>query len=227
MPRAATESPGESEARSRGGRLATEHGLTLVELLVAVALTLVIGGGALSLMLVSIDQQNAISSRTVAARQAQAGLDQLTRDLSEAMSQDASGNALSVTVSSSSLASTTSISFSIPTPGSATTPRSVTWTCPSTAAASSNVGSCTRTVGSSTTTMIAGVQSMSFSPLNQSGQAMTLPATNPAYISMTLKVQVISQLDHTQPATHVLRGANHGSSNPITIQAGVDLRNFA
>ena len=70
---------------------------------------------------------------------------------------------------------------------------------------------------------------MSFSPLNSSGTVMSLPATNPVSINMTLVVQVVSQLDSA--GSQVLRGSNSGSgvpsTSPITIKAGADLRNFS
>jgi hypothetical protein len=133
------------------------------------------------------------------------------------MSQDASGNALHVTVTQA--ATTTTVSFDIPTPGNVTNPQAISWTCPSTGA--SAAGSCTRTLGSSSSTPINGVKSIVFSPTSSTGGALSLPATDPAYIGIALSVQVTSQLDAAQ--TH----ATPGVSNPILVQTGVDLRNFA
>jgi hypothetical protein len=180
-------------------------------------LSLVVIAGPLYFIVVSIRQQNAASSRTAAAHQAETGLEQLARDLRQAMSQDASGNPLHVTVSQT--ATTTSISFDIPTPGSVTTPRAITWTCPSSGA--SAPGSCTRALGSGSSTEIAGVNSITFSPTSSTGGALALPATDPAYIGIAVSVQVTSQLDTGR--TH----ATSGISNPVLIQTGVDLRNFA
>ncbi len=82
-------------------------------------------------------------------------------------------------------------------------------------------GSCTRTLGSASSTPINGVKSIVFSPTSSTGGALALPATDPAYIGIALSVQVTSQLDAAQ--THTTPGV----SNPILVQTGVDLRNFA
>jgi hypothetical protein len=106
----------------------------------------------------------------------------------------------------------------------------VTWTCPSSAASATNAGACTRQLGSgAAVARVTGVQSVTFSPVSSSGWSMSLPATNPAYIGITVELQLISQLDRTQPQTHIVRGSNASgpSSNPLYIQTGVDLRNFA
>jgi prepilin-type N-terminal cleavage/methylation domain-containing protein len=212
--------------------LADQRGFTLVEAVVAMILSLLLAVAVGAFVIVAIDQQNQIASRTTATRQAEAGLEVLVRDLREAMSQDGSGNSLPVTVSADAASATTSIAFDIPTPGSDTTPEAITWTCPDTTI-KTNVGECTRTVGSGASEQqsipIEGVQSVTFSPLSESGSAMTLPATDPGYIGITLSVQVISQLDRTH--THIVAGVDGSSStpstDPIVIQAGIDLRNFA
>ena len=181
-------------------------------------LALVIGAAAMTFMIVSIDQENAVSSRTVAARNAETALEQLTRDLRQAMTQNASGGALHVSVTTSG--TTTTISFSIPTPGNDTTPESVTWSCQGSA---TTPGQCTRTLGSAATTEIVGYESLSFT--NAAGTALVPPVTDPAYLGMTLGVQDTSQLDKTQftGTPHVVRG----TTNPIVVQLGVDLRNEA
>jgi type II secretory pathway pseudopilin PulG len=199
-------------------RLACEGGWTLIELIWYIVLSLIVVVGPLYYMVTSIRQQNVVSSRAAATKQAETGLEQMVRDLRQAMSQDASGNALSVTVSNPS-SSTTAVSFDIPTPGSDSTPQTITWTCPSTGA--SSAGSCTRQVGSgSAAAEITGVKSVTFTPSSSSGTSMSLPATNPAYLGISLQLQVTSQLDKTQ--THVATGA----SNAVAVQTGVDLRNF-
>jgi Tfp pilus assembly protein PilW len=199
--------------------LGCERGVTLVELLWYVVLSLFVIVGPLYFIVVSVRQQNVVSSRTTAARQAEAGLEQLVRDLRQAMTQDASGNALHVTVSNPT-STTTSIAFDIPTPGSATTPQSLTWTCPSSGATSA--GTCTRTLGTgSAESEVIGVQFATFSPKSSSGTSMTLPATDPAYVDVALSVQATSQLDTGQSHTAT------GVSNPVTVQTGIDLRNFA
>ncbi len=199
--------------------LPCERGLTLVELLWAVALALVVIVGPLYFIVTALTQQNAASSRTAAAAQAETGLEQLVRDLRQAMSQDANGNALTVTVSNPT-GMTSALSFNIPTPGSAATPESVTWTCPSTGAV--GAGPCTRQLaGGPLATEIAGVTAATFAPTNASGAAMPLPATDPAYIGVTLAVQGTSQLDPSQ--THAAAAIAH----PIRVQTGIDLRNFS
>jgi hypothetical protein len=184
------------------------------------SLALVIAAALMTFMIVSTDQGNAIASRAYATAQAEPGVEQLVRDLRDAMSQNASGTALSVTVSNPS-ASTTSISLNIPTPGTDTTPQAVTWTCPSTGATA--VGLCTRTVGSGGAIHeVRGVISATFTPYSSTGAVQTpLPATNPAYVAITLSVQDTSAGNTTDTAVV------QGISKPILIQTGVDLRNFA
>jgi prepilin-type N-terminal cleavage/methylation domain-containing protein len=194
-----------------------ERGFTLIELLGAMALSLVVVVAPLYFIVVSIRQQNVSSSRTAAAHRAETGLEQLARDLRQAMSQDASGNALHVMVTQTT--TTATVSFDIPTPGNVTTPQAISWTCPSTGA--STAGSCTRMLGSAPSTPISGVKSIVFSPTSSTGGALSLPATDPAYLGIALSVQVTSQLDAAQ--THTTPGV----SNPILVQTGVDLRNFA
>lgn len=216
--------------RTPGARIArgsqAQEGFTLVELIVAMVLALIVVGAPLSFLIVSMNQQNAISSRTYAARQAQSGLEQLTRDLREAISTDTTGASYNVTVSSSG--TQTSVSFEIP--GGATgatgaygfvpdAAQAVTWTCPN--ASATTAGSCTRSVGGSARVEISGVNSASFTPTGSSGAAMTLPATNPSYIGVALSIQATSQsgTTHSQAA--------RGDSNPILVQGGVDLRNLS
>jgi Tfp pilus assembly protein PilW len=198
---------------------ASERGVTLIELLWYIVLGLIVIVGPLYFIVTSLRQQNATASRTSVARQAETGLEQLVRDLRQAMPQDASGNALTVSVTNPTSA-TTAISFSIPTPGNVSTPQAITWTCPSSGA--STAGTCTRQLGSGpAATQITAVSSASFAPTDSSGSSMTLPATNPAYINVTLTLQGTSQLD---------TGGSHtatGVTNPIKVQTGIDLRNFA
>ena len=49
------------------------------------AIGLVVGAAALTFMIVTFEEQNTISSRTVATNQAEQGLEQLVRDLRDAM----------------------------------------------------------------------------------------------------------------------------------------------
>ena len=59
--------------RSSAEEDASERGYTLIELLMAMTLSLVVIAGPLYFMIVSIRQQNAASSRTAAAHQAETG----------------------------------------------------------------------------------------------------------------------------------------------------------
>jgi Tfp pilus assembly protein PilW len=198
--------------------------VTLVELVLAMSLGLVVCTAGLVFLIVTLHQSNAVGSRTVAARNAETALEQLSRDLRQAMTQNASGTSLPVTLSSAATTPpTTSLSFSIPTPGADTTPQSVTWSCQG---STSSPGSCTRTIGSAKRTLVVGFESMSFT--DALGNALTLPITttptNPLpFLGITMDVQVTSQLDANQYKTTPT--AYSGSSKPIVVQTGVDLRN--
>jgi prepilin-type N-terminal cleavage/methylation domain-containing protein len=199
-------------------RSGAEDGFTMIELLIASALALVVAGAALTFMVFTFRQQNDISSRSVANDQAEAGLQQLTRDLREATT--------SVSVSTSG--TTTSISFSIPTPGSDGTPESVSWTCPSTSA--TTIGTCTRTLAGISKAEITGVQSMAFTPYNNASPPvmLSLPVTSSTSVSavtMTLTVQD-SSYGLTAHGTSVT-AVSGTSSHPIVLQASADLRNFS
>jgi type IV pilus assembly protein PilW len=219
---------------------AREHGFTLIELLVAMSIGLLLLGGLVTFLVFGLGQQDGIISRAVASNQAESGLEELVRDLREAVT--------SVSISTSSASKSTSISFYIPAPGTAGAQTdAVTWTCPSTAEAATYFsGSCTRALtagtGTTTTTPIAGVQSMLFSPVSSSNAALSLPvasATNVASVGMTLTVQITSHGLATCPtgssctgqARSIVAGAGNGagtpSTAPIVLQATADLRNFA
>lgn len=218
-------------SRGRG-----QDGFTIVELLVAMVTGLIVVGAAMSFIITSLDQQNQASSRAAATTQAEAGLQQLTRDLRNAMYQVAGSNAspLGVTVSTSTAAQTTSISFDIPTstsnsPAAANDSSgvAVTWTCPSGAAALTNLGYCTRSVaGGTARRLINGVQSVTFRPYDSLGAPHTLSTvtdstyTNPASVQITLDVQDVSQLDTTGGT---LPNGTHPS---IVLQTTADLRNL-
>lgn len=200
-------------------RLGGEEGVTLVELSVYVVLSLVILIGATTFIVDGFHQQNTVTSRTAASRTAEAGLQQLTHDLSDAIT--------SVSASTSSTATT--LSFYLPTPGNDTSGEAVTWTC--TDGTSSTVGTCARTLNGLTKTLITGVESLSLSPVSASGTNLSLPlssATNVAYMGITLEVQILSQVNPNSPN---LKGKNvsdvPASTSPITVQAGADLENFS
>jgi Tfp pilus assembly protein PilW len=176
--------------------------MTLVELLVAMFAALLVIVIPVAWLVLSINHSNAASSRALSATQAETGLQALTRDLREA-----SSTATFTWGASSALAT-----FSIPTPGSPSTLESVTWTC------SFPYGTCTRQVGSGAAVPeIGDVVSLSFAPTDSSGSALSSPATNPAYVGITLQVENASYLDRTQTAPF--------SSKPITLADGAYLRN--
>jgi prepilin-type N-terminal cleavage/methylation domain-containing protein len=190
-------------------RLQAQAGYTLIELIIAMMLALVVVGGPLTFIVVSINQQNAVSSRSFAATQAETGLEQLTRDLRQIVP----GTASSFTWSGGS-ASTASASFTLPTPGTqGASTESVSWTCTAGAA-------CTRKINNGPAQqVIAGVTSASFAPLDGNGGAMSSPATSPAFVGVAIRVQETSQLDSTGASQ--VRGVTNG----VTLQDGVDLRN--
>jgi prepilin-type N-terminal cleavage/methylation domain-containing protein len=199
----------------------SESGFTLIELLVSMVLALVVAGSVMWFMIISLDQGNTIESRSNSAIHAQAGLNQLTRDLSEAVGSD------SVTVSET--VTTTSIAFDIPNPTSLDVPESITWTCPYSATpTAAGGGACTRQVGGSSgprAEEMTGIESATFAPVSSTGSAMTVntttSASNPAYIGITLDVEVASLRGTTQTATVA------GDTAPIIVKSGADLRNFS
>jgi prepilin-type N-terminal cleavage/methylation domain-containing protein len=194
-------------------RLADERGVTLVELVVAMAAFLVLATGATLFMIVSLHQQNNISSRTAVARDAGFALEDMVRDLREA-------TAVSF---SNPTSSTVALTLSVPTPNADATSRTVVWTCPSTASAATNIGTCTRKLSGTQTFIVDGIQSLALT--DASGSTLSIPpSTTPPYLGLTLAAQVISQNNRST----VLAGADAGSStNPVTVQAGVDLRNIS
>jgi prepilin-type N-terminal cleavage/methylation domain-containing protein len=209
-------------------RLSGERGFTLIELVVGMALSLFIGAAAMTFMIVTFDQQNTISSRTVATNQAAQGLEALVRDLREATTTSTSG--LSISTSGS----TTTVSFDIPAPGTGgASLDSIVWTCTDT---TTTVGKCTRVLtpvapltGSTITkTEITGVQSLTVTPYNASNPptSITLPisnATSVSAVAITLHVTITSYgLTYGTKTT-----AAPGDTNPIVLKATADLLNFA
>ena len=191
--------------------------MTLTELLIAMVAAVVLGAAAMIFIVVSLNQENAVSSRAVATRNAQAALGQLSRDLRQAMPASLGGSAVTVT-SSATTPPTTTISFSIPTPGSYTTAQTLTWTCQG---SSSSPGYCKRQLGSGGNAIeIVGYEGVTF--MNASGGNLTPTITDPAYLGISMTLAVTSALDNKQ-----LNGSptNLRSSSPITIQTGIDLRN--
>ncbi|MEA2298332.1 MAG: hypothetical protein QOF77_1268 [Solirubrobacteraceae bacterium] len=195
-------------------RLRGEAGFTLNETLLAMALAVIVVGGPMSFIIVSLNQQNTVSSRSVAAREAQVGLAQLTHDLREAQYITDSSGADTTPVALSSTATTATASFYLPIAGSPSAAGShVVWTCSTVAA------TCTRAVGAgSAIPQIRGVTGATFTGTSSAGAAAT---ANPAYVSISVQASVLNLNDHT--GTTTLPGTN----NSITLQDGVTLRNYA
>jgi Tfp pilus assembly protein PilW len=216
-----------------GAVLRSEHGFTLIELLVAMVTAVVVLGGLLTFIITSLDQGNTIASRSAAVQQAQAGLNQLTQDLGEAigsdavtLSQESKGITAPGTTEECTTTTCTVLSFDIPNAGSSDAAESVAWTCPYVPPASlptANVGSCTRQVGGSSGAAIAemtGIESVAFF----SGSSSTTPltsASDPAYLGIAVDAADISQRNPTGTVSV------SGMTSPIVIQTGVDLRNFS
>jgi hypothetical protein len=173
--------------------------------------SLVVGGAGLTFMAFTFRQADDISSRTAATDRAEQGLEQLVRDLREAMTN--------VSISGGT------ISFSIPKPGTAgVSSEPVAWTCPT-----SGVGNCTRAVPSGTPVIeITGVQSVTFSPYNTSNPptAMTLPITNSTGVSAVGIKLTVQNSDYGLTSHGTVTTAVRGNVNPIVLEATADLRNF-
>jgi Tfp pilus assembly protein PilW len=186
--------------------------MTMVEVMVALMAALLVVVLPLVFIVTSIRQSNGANSRALSATQAETGLLALTRDLREASST------ATFTWGSSSASAT----FSIPTPGNSSVPESVTWSCGFSGA------TCTRQVGTSAAIPeIKNVVGLTFAPTDSSGNALSSPATNPAYVGVTVQVQNASALDRTSVTAGGATGARAGysSSTPITLADGAYLRN--
>jgi prepilin-type N-terminal cleavage/methylation domain-containing protein len=226
------------------GALQSEQGFTLIELLIASILALIVAGGLMSFVIVSLHQENAVSSAAFASQRAQTGLRQLTQDLVQAQnipdSSATTGNDTPVVISYT--ATTFSAALYVPIPGSTSAGTKVVWTC--TAQTSSSPGSCTRTAGSTTATEINGVISASITPTDSTGSTVPscggdptgtgtpLPvcgsivqsgnplAKFPSLVALSLQVSDISQADSSQ--THTVAGTTNGE----TFNTSIDLRNY-
>lgn len=187
--------------------------MTMVELMVALMAGLLVIVIPLVFIVTSIRESNGANSRALSATQAETGLLALTRDLREASST------ATFTWGSSSASAT----FSIPTPGNPSAPEAVSWSC------AFNGGTCTRQVGTGAAIPeIKNVASIAFAPTDSTGNALSSPATNPAYVGVTVEVQNASSLDRTPvTTTGGLAGARSGyvSTQPITLTDGAYLRN--
>ena len=200
-------------------RLRNEDGFTLIEVLITFPIAMVVAVGLMWFTLTALHQGDAAEGRASSAIQAQAGLNRLTQDLSEAIGAD--------DVTMSQTASSVTVTFDIPNPSNSDAAEAVTWTCPYSAApVASSVGHCTRQVASgSAVQVMSGIESATFAPVSSTGSAIALTTTPtalaPAYLGITLDVAVLSQLNPTQTTTV------SGIAAPVIVQAGVDLRNFS
>lgn len=194
-----------------GAGVRDERGMTMVDLMVALMAGLLVIVIPLVFIVTSIRQSNGASSRALSATQAETGLLALTRDLREASS----------TATFTWGVSSATATFSIPTPGNPSTTESVTWSC------SFGGGSCTRQAGTGAAIPeINDVVGLSFAPTDSGGNKLSSPATNPAYVGVTVEVQNASSLDRTTVTTGS-QGAQAGyaSTKPITLTDGAYLRN--
>jgi len=203
-------------------RASGEEGCTGVELLVVISIALIVITGVTGFIVVSLRQANRVTSRTVAARQAEVFLARLTHEVREAQHIESSTNGSNTTpVNVTYGGGSSSVTFYLPVAGSTGKGTQVTWTCTVKA-------SCTRTVaGGSAVTMLTGVESAAFTPLGSSGAQLESgagAASSPSYpssISIALSVKQISQADRSQTQTVGT------SASPILVQDGVDLRNYS
>ncbi len=195
------------------GRCALERGYTLIELLIVMALSTVVVGGPMAFVVLSLTQQNVSSSRSAAVEQESVGLSRLTRDLRQVVPSTTS----TFTWNNTGTTATASLTLPVPGTGGAST-ETVLWTCTA-AVPPLTPGTCTRQVnGGAAISEVTGVSSVLFAPVDATGATLASPATNPAYVGITMQVFGISQLDAGQ--THTVTGIQ----NAITLQDGVALR---
>jgi Tfp pilus assembly protein PilW len=195
-----------------GGRLSCERGFTLIEALIAIPCAIVVVGIPLLILISAFGGQNAISSQSVATRQAETGLEQLTRDL-----RQATGATISSSAGGLSASATLTLPVRTSTPSLTSIPatQQVRWAC--TAGAT-----CTRQVGSgSTVELISGVVTACFDTSSTNNCGAGVSASNPAYLYLAIQARVTSQLPNGSGS------AVSGLTTPITLRDGVDLRNFS
>ena len=197
-----------------------ERGFTLVEMLIAMSLMLVVVVGPLAWIVTSTTQQNKISSNTFTTRTAEIGLEALARDLHQAYMTPLgtpAANASSVTIVTSG--GTTTLSAYLPPTAALPYGQPVSWSCSATAA----VPGCTRTQGASVRKFFPGLKQITFAgsaPTGLTPGATAPTSLNPDYISITVTMNQINQLGANR--TNTIK-----NSQPITVQAGADLRGLA
>jgi type II secretory pathway pseudopilin PulG len=147
--------------------LRSEDGFTLVEVLVATIAALVLAGALMTFLITTIDQQNAVSSQSVATRQGEVGLAQFVRDFRDAENNPvatsgtyplANRTPVVITYTTGSAAGFSASFYTAPAGGcdGSSTSRcdQVTWSC--TAASGGVPGSCTRTCTAPSAALAAG-----------------------------------------------------------------------
>lgn len=191
----------------------------------AALISVLLLGAASDLIISSVRQGNAISSRSIAVTRGELVLARMTREVREAQritnsTTGANETPVNVTYTGSSPVTST-VSFYLPVAGSTAAGTHVTWSCEA-------GGSCTRTEGTkSAVTELIGVKSASFTPYGSGGTQLASGAgaagspSYPSSLQVALEVQNISQSDLTQ--THTTYAPN----SPITLRNGVDLRNYS
>lgn len=181
---------------------ADERGfVSMPEFLVAVAVGFLVLGIPLTLMSDSFVQSNNTTSRTASTARVQNGLSLLTHELRQATA---------ASIDNSGGVATATLTVPKRPAGSA----QVTWVCTSGAA-------CTRREGAAAAvTVIDNVTSATFSPVSRSGST-AVPSTNPSFVQISLSAKVV--LD-TDPGRTKSPTAVH---NSVTVQDGVNLRNFS
>jgi prepilin-type N-terminal cleavage/methylation domain-containing protein len=230
--------PGE-ELRGTRSRLQHEDGFTLIELLIAMVLTLVIAGSAMTFMIVTLHQENGVASRSFATREGEVALQRLTRELRQAQDivsatgPNAGSDTTPVNVTYGS--GTSSVSFYLPAVGSTAAGSLVTWTCTANAnctrtsclASAVVAGACPTGGATVTITELTGVSSATFTPIGLSGTVLASgagtgsPPSYPSVVNMMLQTKALTQsgTTHTSVAT--------GLTTAITVQDGVALRSYS
>jgi hypothetical protein len=224
--------------------LGSEQGWTLIEQLWWIILGAIVAGGVMIFVIVSLHQENAVSSSAFASQSAQVGLQQLTHDfiqaqnLPDATAANGTGNDTPVVINYTGTGFT-AVMY-LPVSGSVSTGTQITWSC--VAQSSTTQGTCTRTVGGVSTIEINGVISAAITPIDSSGNTIgscagdphnsvlsacsgvshssTAQAVFPTSLALSLQVSTISQADAAQ--THTVAGTSQGEAFNTSIQ----LRNY-
>jgi Tfp pilus assembly protein PilV len=151
-----------------------EDGITLVELLITIVVSLVVFAGTLQLVIVGMHQQRSAQNKVTELQQSQVAMARIVRDLRQATSVSVV-SALEVTYSQPATSGTQSVDLKC----------------------STSTGKCTRTIGASSTTAISNVTNSDIftgSPNNTSptyiGIKLTISATNHSAITLNDGVDI-------------------------------------